>query len=436
MKSKLWRAAILAFAVWAWKLEAAPRLKYVVIVTRHGVRSPTWDAARLNQYSAQPWPDWGVPPGYLTSHGRKLAVILGSYYREWLTQEHLLGSAGCGDRGRLYIWADTDQRTLETGRALAESLLPGCGFTIHSRREGEPDPLFSGTGSPNPVLAAKAVLDRLGAGPQKLLADHRAALDTLQFILTGGQPPSKKLIEPPAEMGVLLHGKLIDLSGPFAVGSTLSENLLLEYANGRHGAELGWGRLTEANLFQALELHRSYADLMRRTPYLARVRGSNLLAHVLASIEQAVSGKTVAGALGQPETALLILSGHDTNLSNISGMLGLSWALPGYQPDETPPGGALILSLWRDPQNGQLFVRTQYTAQTLDQMRNADVLSLTVPPANQAVSIPGCETTSSDEGCTWPRFKFVLQRAIDRSRIDFRAFQETGQAQNLQARSH
>jgi 4-phytase/acid phosphatase len=40
-----------------------------------------------------------------------------------------------------------------------------------------------------------------------------------------------------------------------------------------------------------------------------------------------------------------MLCGHDTNLSNLSGMLGLSLKLPGYQPDDTPPGGALVFSL-------------------------------------------------------------------------------------------
>src|SRR5208283_5751766 len=156
-----------------------------------------------------------------------------------------------------------------------------------------------------------------------------------------------------------------------ATGSTLSEDFLLEYANGLTGADLGWGRLTKENLFSVLELHRVYTDLMRRTPALARIHGSNLLAHVLCSMGQAVSGKPVSGALGNAGDALLVLTGHDTNLSNISGMLGLSWHLPGYQPDDTPPGGALIFSLWQQPGTAHYFVRTQYLAQTLQQMRSA-----------------------------------------------------------------
>ena len=82
--------------------------------------------------------------------------------------------------------------------------------------------------------------------------------------------------------------------------------------------------------------------------------------------------------------------------------------LPGYQPDDTPPGGALIFSLWRDPK-GQDFVRLRYSAQTVDQMRNADPLTLAAPPASQELSIPGCENKS----CLWPAFKSVIEKAID-----------------------
>jgi 4-phytase/acid phosphatase len=216
------------------------------------------------------------------------------------------------------------------------------------------------------------------------------------------------LVEGPGTIGVEVFGNTVDLQGPLAVGATLSEALLLEYVNGFQGRQLGWGRLTKEKLNRALELHAVYADLMRRTEYVARAHGSNLLAHVLRSLEQAATGREVAGALGGPGDAVLLLSGHDANLSNVSGMLHLSWKLPGYQADETPPGGALIFSLWRDTRTGALSVRVRYLAQTLDQMRNSVPLTLAHPPASREVRIPGC-----GRNCSWADFRKLAERAID-----------------------
>jgi len=70
-----------ALAVTSETTPVAPKLRFVVILTRHGVRSPTWTLADLNMYSSQPWPDWEVAPGHLTPQGYKLMTLLGSYYR-------------------------------------------------------------------------------------------------------------------------------------------------------------------------------------------------------------------------------------------------------------------------------------------------------------------------------------------------------------------
>lgn len=378
-----------------------PELKYVAIVSRHGVRSPTWDNARLDAYSAEPWPRWEVPPGELTSHGRKLIEQMGAYYREWLSAEHLVRVPGCPDARRVYIRADVDQRTLETGRAFAESLLPGCEIAVHSETGRAADQLFSGFGTPDPNRMLAAVTERLGRDPQKLVADHREALDTLQAIVRGKAADG-------GDVGVMVKGRSVELTGPFAIGSTFSENLLLEYADGMQGRALGWGRLTREKLSCVLEIHAVYADMMRRTAYLARARGSNLLAHVLRSIEQAASGKATGGAIGQPGDAVLLLAGHDTNLSNLSGMLGLAWKLDGYQRDDTPPGGALIFSLWRVG-DGQYSMKLRYVAQSLDQMRNAEALSLKSPPEGQDVALPGCGAS----GCAWETARRVMEEAID-----------------------
>ena len=47
------------------------------ILTRHGVRSPTRKPAQYASYSAAPWPEWSVQPGYPTEHGYELMKMKG-----------------------------------------------------------------------------------------------------------------------------------------------------------------------------------------------------------------------------------------------------------------------------------------------------------------------------------------------------------------------
>jgi 4-phytase/acid phosphatase len=400
--------------------QAAPargeELRFVVVVTRHGVRPPTVGNDQLDPYSAEPWPQWDVPPGYLTAHGRVLMKLFGAYDRAQFARAGLLAPSGCADAARVYFWADTDERTIETGHALVEGMLPGCSVEVHSAPAGTHDPLFNpvsaGVVHADPDLAAAAVSGRVGGRPEALLDAYRPALDTIQQVLTAGKTVKQSLLELPVLPATAASG-LVEMRGPLATAASLAEDFLLEYTNGMVGPDLGWGRLTESNLRQIMALNTAYTDLTRRTPQIARTLASNLLSHVLKSFEQAVAGKPVRGAIGKAGDRLLVIVGHDGNLSNIQGTLNLSWLLPGYQPNDTPPGGALVFELWRQPAGGKYSVRTYYTAQTLDQMRRALLLTPDSPPAKATVFVPGCSTAKPASPCEWKAFQHTIETAID-----------------------
>jgi 4-phytase/acid phosphatase len=287
---------------------------------------------------------------------------------------------------------------------LAEGVLPGCKVEIHANPQGESDALFdgteSGTAKVDPKLALAAVAGRLGPEPQAIMEAHRVAFDTLNRLLIGQGKAAHSIFDEP--FALTASKGTVGMNGPLSLASTLSEDLFLEYADGMSAGKLGWGRLTPANLLDVMSLHTAYADLMRRTPYLARARGSNLLSYIVKALAQAASGKA--------EAPMIVISGHDTNLSNLSGMLELSWLLPGYQPDDTPPGGALVFSLWKSA--GRYSVRLQYVAQTPDQMHNGTALSREHPPAIANVFVPGCSSPGEGYPCSWEAFRDVTERAI------------------------
>ena len=399
-------------------------LKFVVIVSRHGVRSPTGKLDQLNQYSRQPWPAWSVPPGYLTEHGARLMTLFGAYDRELLAAQGLLAPSGCADAEHIRIVADSDQRTRETGKALAAGLAPGCAIEVSALPEGTADPLFhplsAGIGPPDDILAAAEISGRIGGKPQSVVEAYRPQLEALEEVLLGcrtgpdcksgdGAAP-KSIFDIPSSLASGGRGHLGELRTPLGTAATMAEDFLLEYSEDMEAANVGWGRVDIEKLRELIQLHTANVDINQRASYVARIQSSNMLFHVLQSLEQAEAGHAVAGALTRPGDRLLILSGHDGNIAAIAGALGLSWIVDGRR-DDTPPGGALILELWKRHDKDEYSIRTFYTAQTLDQMRNSSTLSIASPPERVPVFVPGCGR--EDGSCEWSAFQKTVLAATD-----------------------
>jgi 4-phytase/acid phosphatase len=102
--------------------------------------------------------------------------------------------------------------------------------------------------------------------------------------------------------------------------------------------------------------------------------------------------------------------GHDTNIASMAGALGLNWLIDGRR-DDTPPGGALVFELWKKHSAQDYAVRTYYTAQSLDQMRNATPLTAQDPPERVPVFVPAC--SRADTSCAWDAFQQAVKGATD-----------------------
>jgi 4-phytase / acid phosphatase len=394
-------------------------LTFVVYISRHGVRSPTGASSQYDIYSGAPWPEWNVPPGYLTKHGYHLMELFGAYDRTVFAKQGLLSADGCGDAASVTFYADSDQRTRETGKALAAGMFPGCNVPVRAREEGISDPLFhtpqSANGPVSSKLAVAAIAGRIGENPENLTEAYRPGLMALDKILaTCGTPAvvqqkRTSLFDIPAALTAGKGDRLADLTGPLNTASTLTENLLLEYTEGMDISNVGWGCVDGATLRSLLDLHTAASEFARRTPTMGKAQASNLLDQVEKDLEQAVSHKPVAGALSKPDSRVLFLVGHDTNLSNISGLLNLTWFID-KRRDDTPPGGALVLELWKSRTEEKYSVRVFYTAQTLEQMRASTSLSLENPPERVPVFLPDC--SREDYSCTWASFSEMIRQHI------------------------
>ena len=405
---------------------AGARLKMVVILSRHGVRPPLWTDARLDAYSVHPWPTWQVPSGELTAHGFQLLQRFGSYDRAWLAAEGLFAPSGCDAATATYIWADTDQRTLASGHALAQGLFPACPPEVHSAPTDKVDPLFHSLSHGFTRTQADAAFNQLQQRvSQPAGRVDQALIVQMQRVLSGCAPqasactpqssPRLSLLDSSADASGTLPESVVrgqgdhvvDLEGPLSPAASFSEDFLLEYADAMPTRDIGWGKVDEPQLRRFLALHTLYFDLVHRTPALAQMESSNLLSRIERTLQQGVESQSVEGALGSPTDKLVLLVGHDTNIAGIASLLGLHWNLDG-RADDTPPDTQLAFELWQTT-SGRFTVRITTSLQTLSQMRNLDDLTLSAPPAQQTVRPSQCVHLAG--GCSWLSFRALALSA-------------------------
>jgi 4-phytase/acid phosphatase len=210
-----------------------------------------------------------------------------------------------------------------------------------------------------------------------------------------------------AKPGFAEGEELVSLSGPEAFASGVTESLLMAWADGQDFAGRGWRGFDEDALTRVFALHQAEFDLRLRTPYVAKTLGGPLARRILATLEPEGSD----GAIGPSDARIVFVAGHDGTLAVLGGLLRLEWALPGYQPNQIGPGGALVFERWRRA-DGVRVIRARFTGQSLRQLREAAPLTRATPPLSAPVFIPGCSTATPAFDCPLDRLEAVVSQAL------------------------
>lgn len=377
---------------------AGLRVDRVVVVMRHGIRPPTKAQPMPLGVARDPWPSWPVAPGWLTPHGAAAVEAIAASDRAAFTAGGLLPAHGCA--GRIALLADSDQRTIATAEQYARGITPGCGVPIEHLPQDTTDPLFAQIDdghAPLDAARAKAAIDA-AVGPGGIAATEarmRPLLARLDAVLCGRTTDTQcGVAKDPTTITPATARTRPKLAGALDRASTAAQILLLEYADGKPAADVGWGRasaqdVTDFGAFHALEF-----AILARPPYLA--------ARNMAGLSPRIVGWLTDAAPAAAQIAMI--SGHDTNIANLAGLLGLHWRVPGIAADDPVPGGAILLERLRDTA-GNIFVRARYRAQSLEELRAGTARA----PYRRIVPIAGCRARGVVGLCTLDAFTRKLK---------------------------
>ncbi|GAN71720.1 phosphoanhydride phosphorylase [Acetobacter syzygii] len=336
--------------------QQAAVLERVVLVARHGIRSPTKPPQTLQSQTGHVWAQWPVAPGELTDHGKQALEQMVGMVRQHYVQAGLLPASGCPTPGSLTIWADAkDHRTRESGAIWAEHLAPSCKQQSLSLAAAQEDPIFAGPATPLSVQEQNAITREFNQRVSTTPPTVGRSMNTLQAVLAPAACTTDKPHCLSTNTTTLAWKKdKPHLEGGLATGGTAAENLLLEYTQGMPVHAEPFSQQNPATLIeQVFPLHTQESWLIRRLPTLAAHKGATM-----ASVVQDVLAGKPATALpaATEQTKLLVLSGHDTNLDVLATLYGLDWSFTD-QPDPTAPNTTLAFELWRSPSGPYVTVR-------------------------------------------------------------------------------
>lgn len=384
--SILLAAAGMPFCAVAAQTTEGMQLERVVLLYRHGVRTPLPGEIQLDEAHGAPWPSWPQPPSELTPRGATGAQLMGGYDRRRLAAAGLFPARGCPGKDQLWFWANTDQRTIASAGALAEGFAPGCTVAIGHLPQGSEDPLFhpieAGATAWN-AADAVASIQSVTHGPDALTAPHADALAAMAAVMGCGRDNDPDGCSPDHWHGSLSLSpdkQHMVLSGPIATTSGTAEAILMAYAEGRPMQDVGWGRTDASRREQLSQLHALLFEIYARPDYMAERVASVMSRRIIDLLQDAKAPR------------LSVLVGSDNNIVALASVLGLHFKMPGYAKDDPPIGGALGIEVWRERSSNQRQVRVFYQAQSLDQLRQLQARDGSAMPFTLDLPLDGCVT--------------------------------------------
>ena len=367
------------------------RLKQVVVLSRHNIRSPLSEKGSiLDEITPHDWFSWTSNPAELSLRGAMLETTLGQYFRLWFEKEGLFPENYLPRDGAVRFYANGLQRTQATARYFSAGLLPVAVVPIerhvdYNARDGIFHPLIRFMNDEY----ARDVLDEVSArGGGEGLRGYQASLDDAIALLMDVVDMKESeayrsgaygnLLEDETTMS-LKEGEQPALSGPIKTANSVADALVLQYYEEPDERRAAFGHELSLDDWKTIgSILGTYEEILFTSPLLAANMAHPMLKELYAELN--AQGREFS-----------FLCGHDSTLSIVLAALGVEdYELPGAIEPTTPIGSKLVFERWENGA-GESFYKVELVYQSAQQLRSIQPLSLETPPMIVPLSFAGVE---------------------------------------------
>lgn len=371
------------------------KLKEAVVLSRHNIRAPLSDEkSTLGQMTPHKWHKWSSGKSELSSRGGALETMMGQYFRKWAVDAGLFPENHEPSATDVNVQANSMQRCIATAQYFSSGFMPVGGIRVnHKFSPSKMDPLF------NPQLTKSSLEFRAEAmkqieamgGKKGIVGINEKIKPEYEFmmeVLDVKDSPMAKANDPKLQALTNYNTEIVlDKWGEPSMksGSALkelnaaSDAFILQYYEEPDTLAAAFGHnLTRKDWERLAHVKDVYQDVLFTAPIVAVNVAKPLIQYMFDELQS-------------PDRKFTFLVGHDSNLSSVATALGIEeYEVPNAIEKKTPIGSKMVIEKFVGP-DGEEYADINLVYQSVDQLRNMELLDLDNPPMIYPLSFSGLQ---------------------------------------------
>lgn len=365
------------------------KLKEVVILSRHNIRSPlSTNGSTLSKMTPHEWTSWSSAASELTLRGGVLETEMGQFFRKWTINEGLFKDNHVPTVDEVNVYANSMQRCIATAQYFSGGFMPVAGLKVNHRYvPSKMDPIFFPrlTKSTEAFRAEAMRQINLMGGKEGLVGINKALKESYDIIAKVLDMKQSEYYKKGEVKDFTYNDTQITLNlnqepgmkGSLKNANSASDAFILQYYEEPDAMKAGFGhKLSLDEWTKIAKVKDVYGDVLFTAPIVAVNVAHPLLQYMYDE-------------LNADNRKFTFLCGHDSNIASVDAALGVEeYSLPNSIEKKTPIGSKLVFEKWVDA-NGKAYIAVNIVYQSTDQLKQMSLLDLAHAPQVFSLKLKG-----------------------------------------------
>ena len=356
------------------------KLKEVVILSRHNIRSPlSTNGSALSKMTPHEWTNWSSAASELTLRGGVLETEMGQFFRKWTIETGLFKDNYVPTIDEVNVYANSMQRCIATAQYFSGGFMPVANLRVNHRYvPSKMDPIFFPRLTKSTEAFRTEAMKQINAmgGKEGLVGINKSlkeSYDLIAKVLDMKQSEYykkgeiKDFVNNDTQITLELNQEP-GMKGSLKNANSASDAFILQYYEEPDGMKAAFGhKLTTEDWTKIAKVKDVYGDVLFTAPIVAVNVAHPLLQYMYDE-------------LNDKDRKFTFLCGHDSNIASVDAALGVEdYSLPNSIEKKTPIGSKLVLEKWVDAA-GKAYIAVNLVYQSTDQLKQMSLLDLQHAP--------------------------------------------------------